>query len=75
MSCALRGVEVMGRDVSVISTNQAALAPTVRAIISTDHMAKIGGTSVRFTLLPHKVFLFDQNTGERLRFQAEAVGR
>ena len=75
LSCALRGVEVMGRDVSVISTNQAALAPTVRAIISTDHMAKIGGGSVRFTLLPHKVFLFDPDTEERIRFQTEAVGR
>ena len=74
-TCALRGVEVMGRDVSVIAANGASLSPTVRTIVSADLAAKIGGASVRFTLLPHKVFLFDRDTEERIPFQAKAVER
>ncbi len=64
--CQLAGVEVMGRDISVVSTNKAALAPAVRSIISTEDREKIHGTQVRFALRPRKVFLFDKETGERI---------
>lgn len=64
--CDLRGVEVMGRDISVVSSNPAALSPTVRAIISADNMANIGGSSVGFSLLPRKVYIFDKETEERI---------
>lgn len=67
--CGLRGVEVMGRDISVVSTNLASLSPTVRSIISAENMANIGQTTVRFALLPHKVFLFDRETEERIYFE------
>lgn len=66
LACSLRGVEVMGRDISVVSENGASLSRTVRSIISTEHMSKIGGTQVRFSLLPHKVFLFDRETEARI---------
>jgi len=72
--CNLKGVEVMGRDISVIASHKAAAAPTVRAIISAEHMAGIKGASVRFALLPRKVFLFDKDTEKRISFEAEAVG-
>lgn len=75
LTCDLRGVEVMGRDISVVAANRASQSPTVRAIINADHMVKTGGTYVRFSLLPRKVFLFDKDTEERIPFQAEAVGR
>ena len=65
----------MGRDISVVAANRASQSPTVRAIINADHMVKTGGTYVRFSLLPRKVFLFDKDTEERIPFQAEAVGR
>ena len=64
--CDLRGVEVMGRDISVVSSNPAALSPTVRAIISADNMADIRGSSVGFSLLPRKVYIFDKETEERI---------
>lgn len=73
--CDLRGVEVMGRDISVVSSNKASLAPTVRSIISTDHMVDIGSTTVGFSILPHKVFLFDKETEERIYFETGAAGR
>lgn len=64
--CDLRGIEVMGRDISVVSSNPAALSPTVRAIISTDNMADIKGAVAGFSLLPHKVYVFDKETEERI---------
>lgn len=70
--CDLRGVEVMGRDISVVSSNKASLAPTVRSIISTENMADISGGTVRFAILPHKVFLFDKETEERIYFETGA---
>ncbi|MCH5258319.1 MAG: ABC transporter ATP-binding protein [Lachnospiraceae bacterium] len=73
--CRLNGVEVMGRDISVVSTNEASLNPTVRSIIGaenklsaqTDHASE--GSVVRFNLIPRKVFLFDKETEERIDFE------
>ena len=73
--CELKGVEVMGRDISEVSANKASLSPTVRAIISTENMADIGGARAGFSLLPRKVFLFDRETEERIYFDAGAVGQ
>lgn len=65
-SCELKGVEVMGRDVSIVSTNPSALSPTVRSIINAESISGIGARNIRFSLKPHKVFIFDKNTEERL---------
>ena len=80
--CGLKGVEVMGRDSSVISTNPASLSPTIRSIISAESSMNItinnaessmnqNGSTVRFSLKPHKVFLFDKTTEDRICFEAE----
>ncbi len=80
LCCRLRGVEVMGRDISVISSNDASLNTTVRSIIGTENKADMeeilsmgeGTIStdavVRFSLAPHKVFLFDKETENRIYF-------
>lgn len=68
LCCSLRGVEVMGRDISVISTNTASLNPTVRSIISAECRVNTESAEVRFSLLPHKVFLFDRETENRIQF-------
>lgn len=80
--CGLKGVEVMGRDSSVISTNPASLSPTIRSIISAESSMNIAtnnsaesslnqnGSTVRFSLKPHKVFLFDKMTEDRICFEA-----
>ncbi|MDE5598658.1 MAG: ABC transporter ATP-binding protein, partial [Lachnospiraceae bacterium] len=65
LCCKLNGVEVMGRDISVVSTHEASLNPTVRAIIGTDNKVNINNASVRFALHPHKVFFFDKMTEKR----------
>ena len=71
-SCTLDRVEVMGRDISVVSANQASLNPLVRAIIGTENKIDTGryreGSRVRFHLIPHKVYLFNWETEERIYF-------
>lgn len=65
--CKLSRVEVMGRDVSVISEHEASLNPVIRSIISTENHVDPDAERVRFSLKPGKVFLFDKETEERIR--------
>ena len=67
--CNLSNVEVMGRDVSVVSTNDASLNPFIRSIIDADYKIDKSASTVKFSLKPHKVFLFDVETEERIRFE------
>ena len=66
--CKLSNVEVMGRDVSIVSTHTASANPAVRSIVDADYNIRVGAESVAFTLKPHKVFLFDKETEERIYF-------
>ena len=66
--CTLNNVEVMGRDVSVVSTHPASLNPVVRSIVDADYKISTESDTVQFTLKPHKVFLFDKTTEERIYF-------
>ena len=68
LECNLSNIEVMGRDVSIVSTHDNSLNPVVRSIISADEAP--GATAfVRFSLKPHKVFLFNAETEERIYFE------
>ena len=70
LACCLNNVEVMGRDVSIVSTHEASQNPVVRSIINSDNKIAPGTTEVRYTLKPHKVFLFSREEGEaRIRFE------
>ncbi len=71
LCCKLNGIEVMGRDVSVVSNHSSSLNPTVRSIISGDCKPDTSKETVSFSLKPNKVFLFDINTEERIPFEAE----
>ena len=66
--CRLSNVEVMGRDVSIVSTHPASLNPIIRSIINADNKVDAAKAEVRYTLKPHKVFLFDKETENRIRF-------
>lgn len=68
MTCQLDRVEVMGRDISVISRNNASLIEVIRSIIPTDHKVDITKESINFAVVPHKVFLFSKETEERIHF-------
>lgn len=69
-TCKLNRVEVMGRDISIISTHEASANEHIRSIINADNLANVAGSEVRFQLMPHKVFLFDKKTEERIFFEA-----
>ncbi|MCI5934903.1 MAG: ABC transporter ATP-binding protein [Lachnospiraceae bacterium] len=67
--CKRKGIEVMGRDISVVSTNEASLNSTIRSIISSENKVDTGSATVRFDLRLKKVFLFDKETEERIYFE------
>ena len=67
-TCKLRGVEVMGRDISVVCAHDRCDAPQIRAIISAENRPADGAKRVRFSLKPKKVFLFHRQTEERIPF-------
>ena len=68
LTCQLQGVEVMGRDITVICNHSAHTGAAIRAIISAENTVDTASSTVRFDLKKNKVFLFDKQTGERLRF-------
>ncbi len=67
-TCQQKSVEVMGRDITVVSANPASVNPTVRSVIDGEHMADVRKPVVRFSLRPGKVFLFDKQTEQRIPF-------
>ena len=64
LTCRLRGVEVMGRDTSVVCVHPSSQNVEIRAIIPSDSRPDERRPEVRFTLKPSKVELFDRVTGE-----------
>ena len=69
LTCKLSNVEVMGRDVSVVSQHPASLNPMVRSIIDADNHIELGAATVSFSLKPHKVFIFNKETEQRIYFE------
>ena len=65
-TCRMDRVEVMGRDVSVVCTNEQMTGKSIRAIVSSENMFRPDQKMVRFNLKPHKVFLFDRESEERV---------
>ena len=66
LSLDLVRVEVMGRDISVVSTSAVSINPTVRSIIDAEMLLKVKEEKVRFALRPSKVLLFHKETEERI---------
>ena len=66
LKCSLNGVEVMGRDVTIVSTHPAFQGETIRTIIDAQSGVDTSKGEVRYRLRPGKVFVFSQETGERL---------
>ncbi len=68
--CTLNGVEVMGRDISVVITHANAPEQVIRAIISAENIVDTSKSTVKFDLKPSKVYLFDKHSGERIYYSA-----
>ena len=71
LTCKLNTVEVMGRDASVISTHPASLNPIVRAIINSDIQVDTTADTIKYNIKPHKFFIFNKETEERIYFEVK----
>ena len=71
LECELSGVEVMGRDISVVSSHKNAPDQIIRSIISSENVVDTSKSTVRFDLKPQKVYLFDKTGGERIYFDKQ----
>ncbi len=71
LTCGISGIDVMGRDISIVGTNGSAMTPAIRAIISADELKNAQGTVAKFDLKPHKVFLFNKESEERVWFGSQ----
>ncbi len=67
LTCKLKTVEVMGRDISIVSDNPACAAQ-IRSIISAEDTPNVGTDRIAFDLKQNKVFIFDKNTEARITF-------
>ena len=68
LRCEFRSLEVMGRDVSVVSAHPQAMSASIRSIVASDSAVQPENGVVRFSLKPKKVLLFDKKTEERVLF-------
>ena len=66
LKCKLNNVEVMGRDVSIVSTHDCSENPQVRSIIDADNKVDTAKAEVAFSLKSHKTFIFNKETEERI---------
>ena len=71
MQCELRSIEVMGRDVSIVSAHAASVNPVIRSIINADNKVSPAAATVNYTLKPHKVFLFSKKDENRIYFEVK----
>ena len=68
LTCRISNLEVMGRDLSVVSTHPDSANPIIRSIIDSDYRIPRDAETVSFDLKSHKVFLFDKETEARIYF-------
>ena len=68
-TCELSNVEVMGRDVSVVSHHEDSLNPIIRSIINAENKIDLSAKTVSYSLKANKVFLFNAETEERIYFE------
>jgi len=67
-TCKLTAVEVMGRDISVVCTHEKCENAAIRAIIDAENVVNTAKSTVQFRLKPNKVFLFQKESQQRIRF-------
>lgn len=70
LKCQLVAVEVMGRDTSVVSTHEGMAGTTIRSIVGSEGSVYSLSGNVSFDIKPEKIFLFDYETENRIRFEA-----
>ncbi len=62
----LECVEVMGRDISIVSKNKYCENDVIRSVIDSENSIELSSKSVKFNLKPNKVYVFDKSSEERI---------
>ncbi len=62
----VKGIEVMGKDVSLVAGHESSQNQSVRAIIPAEKIKEFHKDTVKFSLNKDKVFVFSKETGERM---------
>ena len=70
LTCDLKSVEVMGRDVSIVSSNAHATSPIIRSIIDATSVVDTTKDTVRFDIKPNKIFIFSR---KRVDWEADTA--
>ncbi len=65
-TCRLRGVEMMGRDTSLLLDHSESLSESLRASVGRGHGVSTEQETVRFTLNSETAHIFDGKTEERI---------
>ena len=66
LHCELQNVEVMGRDVSIVSKNpHQAVSETIRSIVDADNLKKGLNGNISFSIKPNKIFIFSKEDDEK----------
>lgn len=73
LHCSLNRVEVMGRDVSIVSSNSNCESDSIRSIISAENEVDTASSEIRFDLRPEKLLLFSKATEERIYYDWRAL--
>ncbi len=73
LNCCLNKVEVMGRDVSIVSSNTYSINHEIRSIIDADNFINFKDNNISFAIKPHKLFIFDSETEERIHFSIDGA--
>ena len=71
MHCKISSVEVMGRDVSVVSTHPALVSPSIHSIVDADNKIDPAQQTIAYRIKPHKLFIFDSENEERIPFEVK----
>lgn len=75
MKNKLLNIEIMGRDVSIISSHDGATTPIIRSIIDSDNRSKIDVASgqVAFRIKKNKIFVFNKETEKRIYLEGQEL--
>ena len=69
LTCDLDEVEVMGRDITVVSRHKNSQNVEIRSIVSSANRVDMSTGKVRFDVKPEKVFLFSKDTEARIHYE------
>ena len=64
----LKGLEVMGRDTTIVSDHSDCENVEIRSIVSAETKIDTGAGTVRFKVKPAKTYIFDAGTEERIYY-------